>query len=47
MPEISRIKIVDDVYDVKDNELQNMINILLSGQKENIVNENEELPPSK
>lgn len=40
MPNISKIKIIDNVYDVKDESVRDILNILLSGQKENIVNEN-------
>lgn len=40
MSDISKIKIIDNVYNVKDEEVRNVLNILLSGQKENITNEN-------
>ena len=33
MPEISRIKIVDSTYDIKDSEVRNILDILL-GNKE-------------
>ena len=33
MPEISKIKIVDSTYDIKDSEVRNILDILL-GNKE-------------
>ena len=33
MPEISKIKIVDKTYDIKDSEVRNILDILL-GNKE-------------
>lgn len=44
MPDISRIKIIEDVYDVKDDEVRDILNVLLSGQKLNIEDSSEDLP---
>ena len=37
MPEISRIKIVDNTYEVKDNEVRDVLNILLGNEVEESV----------
>ena len=37
MPEISRIKIVDNTYEVKDNEVRDILNILLGNKVEESV----------
>ena len=37
MPEISRIKIVDNTYEVKDNEVRDILNILLGNEVEESV----------
>ena len=34
MPEISKIKIVDNTYEVKDNEVRDILNILLGNENE-------------
>ena len=43
MPEISRIKIVDNTYEVKDNEVRDILNILLGNEVEESV-ETEQTP---
>ena len=37
MPEISRIKIVDNTYEVKDNDVRDILNILLGNEVEESV----------
>ena len=37
MPEISRIKIVDSTYEVKDSEVRDILNILLGNEVEESV----------
>ena len=37
MPEISRIKIVDNTYEVKDSEVRDILNILLGNEVEESV----------
>lgn len=37
MPEISKIKIVDNTYEVKDNEVRDILNILLGNEVEESV----------
>ena len=32
MPEISKIKIVDNTYDIKDSEVRNILDILLGNK---------------
>ena len=37
MPEISHIKIVDNTYEVKDNEVRDILNIILGNEVEESV----------
>ena len=35
MPEISRIKIVDNTYDIKDSEVRDILDVLLGNKESN------------
>ena len=35
MPEISRIKIVDSTYDIKDSEVRDILDVLLGNKESN------------